>query len=133
MYARNSKDSSKSKLVVVDWDGFSGVPAGTRLIYVMTPAVLGCVETAAANIHRSRAWLLLATIMGDEIDPDAPIYIEANVVDPAAATFYGPLTFEYRIEGEDLGLAITATQDEAAMPEGELCTLLVEVAAEAGN
>lgn len=123
------------KRVVIDWDGLSGgVPAGTRLAFAMTREVLGYVDTCARRLHRSRAWLLLATIMGEEIDPDAPVYIVANVVDPASANFHGPLTFAVRHEGEDLGLAISATQDEAALPpEGEVCAVLVEIAAEAGN
>jgi hypothetical protein len=126
MHAHNSK----GKRVLVDWDGFSGgVPAGTRLAFAMTREVLGYVDTAAANIHRSRAWLLLATIVGEEIDPDAPLYVEANLFE-RSSTFYGPLTFEY---GEDLGLTITATQDLCAMPEGEVMTVVVEIAAETGN
>lgn len=121
--------NSDGKLVAVDWYGFIGIPAGTELKFIMTPEVLGYVERAAANIHRSRAWLLLATIVGEEIDTDAPIYVEANLVE-RASTFYGPLTFEY---GEDLGIAITSTQDPNSMPAGDAVTVLIRIADEAGN
>lgn len=130
MRLRNSKGSD-GKLVAVDWRGFIGIPAGTRLTFIMTPEVLACVDTGAQRVRRSRADLLLATIVGEAIDPDAPIFIVVSIVDPSSAHHRGPLTFEY---GADLGLTITATQDLCAMPEGdEVCTVLVEIADEAGN
>jgi hypothetical protein len=83
-------------------------------------------------VRRSRADLLLAMIVGKEIDPAAPIFVEADIVE-AKSTFYGPLTFEFRVDGEDLGLQLEATQDLRAMPEGEVCTVILEIAAETGN
>jgi hypothetical protein len=83
-------------------------------------------------VRRSRADLLLAMIVGKEIDPARSIFVSAEIVAPES-TYYGPLVFEYRVDGEDLGLQLDATQDLRAMPDGEVCTVLVEIAAEAGN
>ena len=94
--------------------------------------MLGYVDSGAKVVRRSRADLLLAMIVGKEIDPDAPIFVEADLVE-AESTYYGPLTFEFRVDGEDLGLQLEATQDPNSMPEGEVCTVLVEIADEAGN
>lgn len=121
------------KLIAVDFDGFIGIPAGTELKFIMTPQVLGYVDSGAKVVRRSRADLLLAMIVGDEIDPAAPIFVEAGLVEPSHADQRGPLTFAFKVDGEDLGLTITATQDPNSMPEGEVCTVLVEIAAETGN
>jgi hypothetical protein len=131
MRLRNSKEAD-GKLVAVDFDGFISIPAGTRLTFIMSPEVLDCVDTCAQRVRRSRASLLLAMIVGKEIDPESAIFVLAGIVE-AKSTFYGPLVFEYRVDGEDLGLQLDATQDLRAMPEGEVVTVLVEIAAEAGN
>ena len=117
------------KLIAIEFNGFIAIPSGTRLTFLMTPEVRACVDTCAQRVSRSRADLLLATIVGEEIDTDAPIFVQASLVE-AKSTYYGPLTFEY---GADMGLAIIATQDPNSMPEGEVCTVLLEIAAEAGN
>ncbi len=121
------------KLVAVDWHGFIGVPAGTRLTFIISPEVLGYVDAGAASIRRSRSDVLLATTVGEEIDPAAPIFIEADLVNPSRAHQRGPLTFEFRVDGEDLGLQLRATQDPNSMPEGEACAVLIRIADEAGN
>jgi hypothetical protein len=43
----------------------------------------------------------MSMIVGKEIDHAAPIFIEADLVE-AESTYYGPLTFEFCVDGEDL-------------------------------
>jgi hypothetical protein len=121
-------NSKTERLVAIEFNGFFNVPAGTRLLFMMRPEVLEVVNTCAPRVGRARADFLLALIVGEEIDPNAPIFVEVNIVE-RSSTFYGPLTFEY---GPDKGLAITCTQDEAAMAD-EVKTVLVEILGEAGN
>jgi hypothetical protein len=44
-----------ARLVAVDWHGFIGIPAGTELKFLMTPQVLGFVDSEAPKWYADRA------------------------------------------------------------------------------
>jgi hypothetical protein len=120
---------SSKKRMVMDEHGFLGVADGTKLVFIMPPEILGYVDQGAAALKTDRGRILMATLVGEKIDTNAPIFLEASLVDPeqASADRRGPLTFAVTIGGQKAGLRLMATQHLNARPQGELLTVRVTV------
>jgi hypothetical protein len=119
----------------MDEHGFLGVADGTKLEFIMPPELLGYVDQGAAALKTDRGRVLMATLVGEKIDTDAPIFLEASLVDPdqAAADGRAPLTFAVTVGGQKAGLRLMATQHLNARPQGELLTVRVTVPSQKSN
>src|SRR5262249_30617794 len=118
-------EKALERKVVIDEHGFCTLDAGAELRFIMSPDVLECVDYMARITRTDRGYALMATIVGDEIDPDAPIFTEARVVENFEPTVgqRGPLTFVLTIGCRRFGVQIMSTQDSrAAASDGEAIT-----------
>jgi hypothetical protein len=101
------------KQIIIDSNGFLSVPDNFRLTFLMEQSTLDFIEDAAERIANVEGGnLLMATLVGEQLDPEQPIYIIA--VDPDDTSTDKPLIFD-----NELGksFALIATQDSVKLTD----------------
>jgi hypothetical protein len=114
-------------IVVLDRNGFLGVPPGTSIKFIMEPETLKSVDRCATAAELERGKLLMATIVDERIDPDAPVFIQARIIDRDQA-LDDPrhlVAITITVDGLPKALSLSATQAPSAMPRGEVLTVIV--------
>jgi hypothetical protein len=128
-------EKTLERKVVIDEYGFCSLDASTHLRFIMSPDVLECIDYLARITRTDRSKALMATIVGEEIDPNAPISIEARVVEDFKPTIgqRDPLTFVVTIEGRRFGVQLMSRQDLQAVSDPEAITTMVRPGSEMGH
>ena len=60
---------------MIDYDGFISVPDGHAVHLVMSASVLRYIETVAPQNALTAERLMLATLVGEDIDPEEPVFV----------------------------------------------------------
>jgi hypothetical protein len=110
---RRWKGDTMKKQIIIDSNGFLSVPDNFRLTFLMEQATLDFIEDAAVRIAKVDSGnLLMAILVGEQMDPEQPIYIIA--VDPDDTSTDRPLIFDNE-RGESF--ALIATQDSVKLTD----------------
>ena len=115
------------RIVVLDHNGFLGVPPGTPIKFIMDAEMLKTVDRLAEAVTMDRGKLLMATIVDESIDLDAPVFIQPRIIqrDQVRDDPRHPITVGIIADGLPKALTLSATQKRTGMPQGKLLTLIV--------
>jgi hypothetical protein len=115
------------RIVVLDHNGFLSVPPGTPIKFIMDAEMLETVDRLAEAVTMDRGKLLMATIVDERIDLDAPVFIQPRIIerDQAHDDPRHPITVAITAAGLPKALTLSATQKLTGMPQGKLLTLIV--------
>src|SRR6266478_698252 len=110
------------RIVVLDRNGFLGVPPGTPMKFIMETETLKSVDRCATAAGVDRGHVLMATIVDERLDPEAPVFIQARIIGRAQA-LDDPrhlIAIAITVDGLPKALTLSATQAPNAMPRGEV-------------
>ncbi len=117
-----------TKREIIDQHGFISIGPGDPLTFVMSREVLTFVDRIGEAFGMVRSQVLMATIVGEKIDPVASIFVRVGPARPADPR--RPLTFDGKAGSK---LALTVTQDRRAKPQGKIVTVICRLSFEKGN